>query len=143
MSKETPFNATMPPNTTLTSRTASRGSCPGASCACVIWSRPARAWGRTSRPALFAGRDDEDYLIPSATRTTLPPDFTFLLVSFLLVSFFDCADCGVVFDCADCGVVFDCADCGAVFMCVACGAVPPRAASMFLTIATRRGPISL
>src|SRR6266581_7055484 len=125
MSKETPFNATMPPNTTLTSRTASRGSRPCASCACVIWSRPTRAWGRMNRTILFVGHDDEDYLIPSATRATFPPDF-----AFLLVSFFDCAACGAVFDCAACGAAFDRVDCSAVLDCIDCGAAPPRAASM-------------
>src|SRR6267143_6919538 len=108
MSKETPFNAMMPPNTTLTPRTASRGYCPCASCACVILFRPNDSLGGNDHPNLFAGHDDEGYLIPSTTRATFPPAF-----NFLLSSFFDC------------------------------GAAPPSAASMVLTIATRRGPISL
>src|SRR3954451_18333475 len=40
MSKDTPFNAMMPPNTTLTSRTANRRYWPCASCASVILLRP-------------------------------------------------------------------------------------------------------
>src|SRR3979411_195171 len=98
----------MPPNTTLTSRTASRGDFPCASCACVISFRPTDLEGGNDHAILFAGHDDEGYLIPSTTRATFPPAF-----NFLFSSFFDC------------------------------GAAPPSAASMFLTIATRRGPISL
>src|ERR1700681_902741 len=84
MSKETPFNAMMPPNTTLTSRTASRGEFPCASCACVISFRPNDALGRNDRANLFAGQNDEGYLIPSTTRATFPPAFNFLLSFFLI-----------------------------------------------------------
>ena len=77
----------MPPNTTLTSRTASRGSCPCASCACVISLRPNPS-GRVDPAKPFAGRDDEGYLIPSTTRATFPPAFNFLLSSFF--------ECGAV-----------------------------------------------
>src|ERR1700722_13246317 len=88
MSNDTPFNAMMPPNTTLTSRTASSGYASCASCACVIWSGPDRRLGpRDPRdPADLAARhDDEGYLIPSTTRATFPP-----ALNFLLSAFFDC-----------------------------------------------------
>ena len=73
MSKETPFNAMMPPNTTLTSRTASRGAAepafPRAIFACVISSRLHR---RVSRKAkCFAPCNDKRYLIPSVPPATL------------------------------------------------------------------------
>src|ERR1700724_2203172 len=85
MSKDTPFKAMMPPNTTLTSRTASRGEFPCASCACVISFRPNNPPGWNDRANLSAGHNDEGYLIPSTTRATFPPAF-----NFLLSSFFDC-----------------------------------------------------
>src|SRR4030088_975034 len=84
MSKDTPFNAMMPPNMTLTPRTASRGEFPCASCACVILFRPDVALGRNDHANLFAGHNDEGYLIPSTTRATFPPAFNFLLSSFLI-----------------------------------------------------------
>src|ERR1700693_1589667 len=108
MSNDTPFNATMPPNTTLTSQTASRGDVPGAGWVCVISPRTNHSLRRNDHAHLLPDHNGEGYRIPSTTRATFSPAF-----NFLLGSFFDC------------------------------GAIPPSAASMFLTIATRRGPISL
>src|SRR6266478_4677428 len=84
MSKDTPFSAMIPPNTTLTSRTASRGSCPRASCACVISCRPNEQLGENDPANGVAGHNDEGYLIPSTIRATFPPAFNFLLSSFLI-----------------------------------------------------------
>src|SRR3954451_3846885 len=86
MSKDTPFSAMMPPNTTLTSRTASKGYRPCANCACVISSRPHRLLRGSDLANCFAGHDDEGYLIPSTTRATFPPDFNFLFSAFLFAA---------------------------------------------------------
>ena len=84
MSKDTPFNAMMPPNTTLTSRTASRGALSLRELCLRHLVPPALIMEREDRAKIFAGHD-EGYLIPSATRATFPPAF-----SFLFSSFFDC-----------------------------------------------------
>ena len=95
MSKDTPLNATMPPDTTLTSQTASRGYCPCATCACIIASAPptnhalgcndsANSFAESAN--WFAGHLDEGYLIPSTTRATLPPAFNFLFLHFLIAA---------------------------------------------------------
>src|SRR6202790_5263944 len=81
MSNDTPFSAMMPPNTTLTSQTASRGYCPCASWPFVILFGPSRL-DRNDRAKPFAGHHDEGYLIPSTTRATFPPALNFLLSSF-------------------------------------------------------------
>ena len=79
MSNDTPFNAMMPPNTTLTSRTASSGAAEPAgrcaSCACIIGSG---LWPHGPAEPV-RDRQDEGYLIPSTTRATFPPGFNRLV----------------------------------------------------------------
>src|SRR5258708_20939864 len=84
MSNDTPFNAMIPPNTTLTSQTASRGDDPCASWGCVISPRTGRSFGRNDEASLV-DRDGNGYQIPSTTRANFPPAF-----NFLLSCFFDC-----------------------------------------------------
>ncbi len=79
----------MPPNTTLTSRTASRGSPIGFSLRelCLHhFVTPGCCIARRDHANAFAGQNDAGYLIPSTTRATFPPAFDFLF------SFF--GDCG-------------------------------------------------
>ena len=52
---------------------------------CLRHVAPPMLMGRDRRSEASAGRDDEGYLIPSATRATFPPDLTFLISCF-----FDC-----------------------------------------------------
>ncbi len=80
MSKDTPFKAMTPPNTTLTSRTASKGERRCASCACIISFRPNDRPGRNDHAKLFAGYNDEGYLLPLTTRLNFPPAFNFVFV---------------------------------------------------------------
>jgi hypothetical protein len=77
MSKDTPFKAMTPPNTTLTSRTASKGYRRCASCSCIMSFRPNDRPGRNDHAKLFAGYNDEGYLIPSTARLNFPPVFNF------------------------------------------------------------------